>query len=67
MYRIGVDVGGTNIAVGIVDDSYNIVAKKNVKTSEASEPAEMIDAIAEAVNGLMTLQGLSSADVEAIS
>lgn len=66
MYRIGVDVGGTNIAVGIVDDSYDIVARKNVKTSEVSEPEQMIEAIAEAVCGLMKLQNLTAADVEAI-
>lgn len=66
MYRIGVDVGGTNIAVGIVDDSYDIVARKNVKTSEVSEPEQMIEAIAEAVCGLMKLQNLTASDVEAI-
>ena len=27
MYRIGIDLGGTNIAVGIVDDKNNIVKK----------------------------------------
>ena len=66
MFRIGVDVGGTNIAVGIVDDSYRIVAKKNVKTSEASEPSQMIDAITKAILGLMKLQGIGPAEVEAI-
>ena len=32
MYRIGIDLGGTNIAVGVVDDRHRIVA-------EASLPA----------------------------
>ena len=27
MYRIGVDLGGTNIAVGLVDENYNIIKK----------------------------------------
>ena len=26
MYRVGIDLGGTNIAVGIVDDNNNIIA-----------------------------------------
>ena len=25
MYRIGVDLGGTNIAVGVIDENYKIV------------------------------------------
>lgn len=33
-YYIGVDVGGTNIACGIVDDNCNIIARSKVKTNE---------------------------------
>lgn len=32
MYRIGVDLGGTNIAVGLVDENYQIVCKKSLPT-----------------------------------
>ena len=32
MYRIGVDLGGTNIACGIVDDNFKIVVKKSIPT-----------------------------------
>ena len=31
MYNIGIDLGGTNIKVGVVDENYNIVAKATVK------------------------------------
>lgn len=31
-YRIGVDLGGTNVAVGIVDENLSIVKKDSVKT-----------------------------------
>ena len=27
MYRIGIDLGGTNIAAGLVNEKYEIVAK----------------------------------------
>ena len=30
MYRIGVDLGGTNIAVGVVNEEGAIVAKKSI-------------------------------------
>lgn len=32
MYRIGIDLGGTNIAVGLVDENYKIVVKKTTPT-----------------------------------
>ncbi len=33
MYRIGIDLGGTNIAAGLVDENYKIVAKASVPTA----------------------------------
>ena len=41
MYRIGIDLGGTNIAVGIVNDEHKIVVKKTTPTL-AKRPAEEI-------------------------
>ena len=41
MYRIGVDLGGTNIAVGLVNESMEIVVKKSLPTG-AERPAEEI-------------------------
>ncbi len=32
-YYIGVDVGGTNIACGVVDDNCSIIARSKVKTN----------------------------------
>jgi len=40
-YAIGVDLGGTNIAVGLVDENYRIVDKASVPT-RAPRPAEEI-------------------------
>lgn len=66
MYRVGVDVGGTNIAIGIVDETYKIVDKIGVKTSEASSPEEMIKAIATTVTELIARNGLNESDIESI-
>ena len=33
MYRIGIDLGGTNIVAGVVDEQYNILAKASTKTN----------------------------------
>ncbi len=43
MYRIGIDLGGTNIAAGIVNENFEIVAKTSVPTG-AERPAEEIAA-----------------------
>lgn len=32
MYRIGVDLGGTNIAVGVINEKLKIVGRGKVKT-----------------------------------
>ena len=40
-YAIGVDLGGTNIAVGLVDENWRIVDKANLPTL-APRPAEEI-------------------------
>lgn len=41
MYRIGIDLGGTNIVAGVVDDQYNIIATAKCKTN-LPRPAEEI-------------------------
>jgi len=41
MYYLGIDLGGTNIAVGVVDEKFNIVIKDSVPT-KAQRPAEEI-------------------------
>lgn len=41
MYRLGIDLGGTNIATGVVDENYKIIGSGKVKTN-APRPAEEI-------------------------
>ena len=42
MYRIGIDLGGTNIAVGIVNDEHKIVVKKSTPTLAKRPPEEIV-------------------------
>ena len=66
MYYIGIDLGGTNIAVGLVDREGAILAKKSVPThAERSEEA-VIDAIADAVRSLVAEAGYTMSDVESV-
>ena len=63
MYSIGVDLGGTNIAIGIVDGDYNILVKGSVPT-HAERPADEITAdIAKLARKLVAEAGLTLADM----
>ena len=46
MYYLGIDLGGTNIAVGVVDENYRIAARANRKTHVPCTPDEICGQIA---------------------
>ena len=66
MYYVGIDIGGTNIAVGIVNDEGKIIAKGNVKTPYMASPEVFCDAIEESTNMALKNAGLTIADIESI-
>lgn len=45
-YYIGIDIGGTNIAAGILDGNYNILKKRSVKTLSPRSAESICDDIA---------------------
>ncbi len=63
MYRIGVDLGGTNIAVGVVDENMKIIGRGKVKTRCPRPAAEIFDDIALAVEMAVKDAGVSMDDV----
>ena len=66
MIRLGVDLGGTNIAVGVVNEEFKIVHKDSVPTG-ATRPAEEIVAdIAALCKKVVADAGLSFADVVSV-
>ncbi len=66
MYRIGVDLGGTNIAVGVIDENYNIIGRGKVKT-RAPRPAEAIfDSIKEAVDMAVVNAGINYDEITSV-
>lgn len=53
MYRIGIDLGGTGIKVGVVDRNGNLAASASVPTRAALGPEQVLDDVAQCVmNGL---------------
>ncbi len=64
MYYIGIDLGGTNIAVGLVDESYSIIAKGSVPTGAEREGKLVIKDMAELCAKLVKEAGLTVDDIE---
>lgn len=46
MYYLGIDLGGTNIAAGVVDENYHILAKAKRKTKVPCEPDDLCEQLA---------------------
>lgn len=65
-YCVGVDVGGTNIAFGIVDENYNIVASSSIKTLSNRGAEPIITDIATAINSIISNSNISCDDIVAV-
>ena len=63
MYYIGIDLGGTNIAVGIVDENCRIVKKGSVPTLAQREPEAIIKDMADLCAKLIEEAGLTLDDI----
>ncbi len=63
-YYAGIDLGGTNIAVGIVDEEYRIVGRAKKKTNAPRPAQEIADDMAEATRLAVADAGLTLAQIE---
>ena len=66
MYTIGIDLGGTNIAAGIVNDNYEIIRKDSVPTGADRPGEEIVKDMAALCKKLIADEGLTEADIEYI-
>lgn len=66
MYRLGIDLGGTNIVAGVVDEEYNIVAKASCKTDVPRPEKEICDSMAEVALEAIKKANITIDDVESI-
>ena len=66
MYNLGIDLGGTNVAAGVVDKDYKIVSKYSVPTDASKGIDCIIDNIAAAANGAIKEAGLKLSDINSI-
>ncbi|MBC8569525.1 ROK family protein [Zongyangia hominis] len=63
-YYIGIDLGGTNIAVGVVDENYNIVGRAKLKTNIPRPAEEVCADMAKASRMAVEDAGLTMDDIE---
>jgi len=66
MYRVGVDLGGTNISVGVIDENLNIIGRGKLKTNLPRSFDEIFSDIVKAVHMAVEDAGISMNDVLSI-
>lgn len=65
-WSIGIDVGGTNIAAGLVDQSKTIVDSVQTKTRVPRPAASIVDSMVDLVHALLRRNNLMQSDLRAI-
>ena len=68
MYRIGVDLGGTNIAIGIVDEQFRIIEKGSVPTPTGTESVgeEIVTNMVALVRRLLEKTGIRTTEIASL-
>lgn len=64
MYHIGIDLGGTNIAVGVTDDEFNIIGRGKRKTPAGAQSDDILKEMAKAARLAVENAGLEMSDIE---
>ncbi len=64
MFTVGIDLGGTNIAIGLCDDTLRIVDKIKARTHRRRSPDEICADMANLTRELIERNGLMPEDIE---
>lgn len=65
-YFVGVDIGGTNVEMGILNESGEILIKKSIKTDSKKGAEDTFGRIWTAINSLITELGITKDDIKSI-
>ena len=63
-YYLGIDLGGTNIATGIIDENYQFVARHSVPTKGTRPFEVVVRDIAAAARAVLEKAGLTEKDID---
>lgn len=63
---VGVDIGGTNTAIGIVDEAGHVIAKDSILTPDHGDVERYLDDLADAINKLIKSVKLVRSDISVL-
>lgn len=66
MYSIGIDLGGTNIAVGLCDENLTIIDKDSTPTLPKRESSEIVEDMARLTAEIVKRNGLTLEDITGV-
>ena len=66
MYRIGVDLGGTNIAVGVINDNYEIIGRGKMKTAMPRPAKDILTDIVACIRMACDDAGISTDEIRSV-
>lgn len=66
MYYLGIDLGGTNIAAGLVNEKFEIIGKASIPTKAKEGVEAIVGRIAEVANKVIDDCGITMDEVECI-
>ncbi|HRX59490.1 MAG TPA: ROK family protein [Eubacteriales bacterium] len=66
MYSIGVDIGGSKIAAGVVGEDMKLVCKKSTPFPHTGNPMDSVDVIKTMIDAMLAEQSLKIADARCI-
>ena len=66
MYRIGIDLGGTRVKMGVVDEDYSIIKSMSIDTEASKDASYVVDKMIKATKELIKEAGINEKDVKGI-
>lgn len=66
-YLIGIDVGGTNIKIMIMTDTFHCLSKSSIKTQAEMGYDKIVDNIIGAIDGMFHEKGICNPDIASIA
>src|SRR5262245_13845316 len=65
-FFLGIDVGGTNTKLGIVDDDGRVIGKDHIPTHEEAGPQDAVRRTRQVAGELLASLGLAKADLASV-
>ncbi len=66
MYSIGIDIGGSKIAAGVVTEDMSLISKKSSPFPHTGKPTDSIQTMVSLINGLVSENNLKLEDMKCI-